>query len=452
MPGQRIKYVLEDIDPRELLVDANVREASVDVEFVGTIREWGILQPPVAVRTPGGSYRVRLGHRRVLGGIEAGEPSIQVLVIIPGPDDTEADITRIITQVIENQHRAGLTAAEEVGAIAELLDFGMPAGELRRRTGRPAPVIAAAKVVRASPAAMEAARVHQGLDILQLSALADFEDDPETREKLAGAGAQGDGPFRLALQKAKDDRADREALDQVRAELAAAGVTILTAGISYDYDLDYLAGPDGAKLTPETHRSCPGRAARVYSGYRRVSVTHYCTDPRAHGHRKLRSGGGSGAQQDAGERSRTVALNRDWRTAETVRRQWLRDLLARKRAPEGGLRFVIESLAMADGPLHRSLQRGHETARELLGLPEAGRWGPDRVTAVVELVSEAGDSRALVIALGLVLGAYEGSTDVQLWKSPASHSDIARYFEVLARWGHHLSDIERAIVEGRPPA
>jgi ParB family chromosome partitioning protein len=91
--------------------------------------------------------------------------------------------------------------------------------------------------------------------------------------------------------------------------------------------------------------------------------------------------------------------------------------------------------------------------RVLLGLPRAeNQWGPDRVTAVVELVGRASDSRALVIALGLVLGAYEGSTGVHVWRSPASHSDIARYFEVLARWGYQMSDIERSVVTGGPAA
>jgi ParB family chromosome partitioning protein len=177
----------------------------------------------------------------------------------------------------------------------------------------------------------------------------------------------------------------------------------------------------------------------------------YCLDPKTNGHRKR---GGDSDQHDPEaereQRRQTIAGNKDWRSAETVRRRWLRELVARKTAPKAALRFIIESLARGDGAVCPSLSGTHAMARHLLGLPNAEQYGPDRVAAVVELLSTANDSRAVVIALGLIIGAYEDSTGVHVWRSPAAHSDLARYFAAPASWGYEPSAIEQAVIDGEP--
>ena len=55
------------LDPRTLLVDVNVRHtATADKDLVASVREVGVLQPIIAVRTADGQVRVRYGHRRTL--------------------------------------------------------------------------------------------------------------------------------------------------------------------------------------------------------------------------------------------------------------------------------------------------------------------------------------------------------------------------------------------------
>ena len=54
------------LDPRSLLVDRNIREVRLDPDFVGSIKERGVLVPITAVRTADGHVRV---------GSDTGAPS-----------------------------------------------------------------------------------------------------------------------------------------------------------------------------------------------------------------------------------------------------------------------------------------------------------------------------------------------------------------------------------------
>src|SRR5262245_60730999 len=127
----------ELLDPRTLLVDVNVRQdVQLDKQFVATIRDHGVLVPIVAVDT-GDGVRVRFGHRRTLAAIEAGLDTVPVIVVDPGsgdPDSDAAQIDRLVTQYVENTHRAGLTAADEVEVAKQLTAFGLTANQIARRT------------------------------------------------------------------------------------------------------------------------------------------------------------------------------------------------------------------------------------------------------------------------------------------------------------------------------
>lgn len=56
-------------------------DVRLDPAFVASIKDLSVLVPIVAVRTAEGAVRVRLGNRRTLGAIEAGRPTVPVLVI-----------------------------------------------------------------------------------------------------------------------------------------------------------------------------------------------------------------------------------------------------------------------------------------------------------------------------------------------------------------------------------
>lgn len=445
--------IVEHHDPATLLVDLNIRALKPDKGLTDSIRDLGVLQPIIGYRTEAGAVRVRHGHRRTLAAIEAGRPSVPVIVVAAEAAGTTADIDRVLGQYAENTHRDGLNAADQAGVVTQLLDLGLTAAQVAKRTRIPKPAIAAARAVHGSAVAAEAAVTH-GLTLDQAAGVAEFDDDPDAVQALLEAALDGDVHVRHELQRLRDDRAYEQARAATAAELEAAGVTVIDTSPGWEKSLDLLASADGSSLDAETHKDCPGHVAvmtRYWADGGAVwGARWFCADPKANGHKKLRAASGKGAsgndvETEQAERRKVIEGNKSWRNAEIVRRQWLTEFLARKTAPDGAQRFIIESIAMADGPVRRGMDGNHGMAREFLGLPApASKWTSD-VAPVVDLVARASDARALVIALGLVLGAYEGETSVQTWRTPATSYGTARYFAALSGWGYALSAIEQTI-------
>lgn len=76
------------VDPKSLTIALNVRtDVRVDKEFVASVKELGILQPPMVVGNDAGSYDVVLGQRRVLAAVEAGLATIPVYLVAKSEAD-----------------------------------------------------------------------------------------------------------------------------------------------------------------------------------------------------------------------------------------------------------------------------------------------------------------------------------------------------------------------------
>ena len=196
----------EQLDPRTLLVDVNVRsDVQLDQQFVGTIKDHGVLVPIVAVDTTDG-VRVRFGHRRTLAAAEAGLDTVPVIVVHPDssdPDSNAAEIDRLITQHVENTHRAGLTTAEEVGVARQLAAFGLSVNQIARLTRTKRGDVARAVAVAESELAAKATERYD-LTLEQAATLAEFDDEPETVKTLVAAAKVGQ--FDHVAQQARDDR------------------------------------------------------------------------------------------------------------------------------------------------------------------------------------------------------------------------------------------------------
>ncbi len=187
---------VQNLDPRTLLVDANIRtQVTLGKDFVDSIRDLGVLVPIVAVRTSEGGIRVRLGNRRTLAAIEAGQLSVPVIVAGDESTGTTAEIERIIGQYHENTQRAALSDLDEVSVVATLFDLGVPAAQIARRTKMPKPKVAAAQKVAGSELATSATARYGFLTLDQAATLADFDDDPEALKALVAAAQQGPGSF-----------------------------------------------------------------------------------------------------------------------------------------------------------------------------------------------------------------------------------------------------------------
>jgi ParB family chromosome partitioning protein len=105
-------------------------------ELTASIKEIGILQPPVVRKVSEGRYELIMGERRFRAAKAAGLKSIPV-IIRQTPDN---ELLR--EALIENIHRSQLNPLEEAAAYAGLLtDFGCTHDELATKLGRSRPLI-----------------------------------------------------------------------------------------------------------------------------------------------------------------------------------------------------------------------------------------------------------------------------------------------------------------------
>ena len=104
-------------------------------ELVASIKEIGILQPPV-VRRAGNRYELIMGERRLRAAKLAGLSKIPVII-------RQTPNNELLREaLIENIHRAQLNALEEGAAYSQLLnDFNCTQEELARKLGRSRTVI-----------------------------------------------------------------------------------------------------------------------------------------------------------------------------------------------------------------------------------------------------------------------------------------------------------------------
>ena len=105
-------------------------------ELIASIKEIGILQPPVVRQTSPGKYELIMGERRLRAAKAAGLKTIPV-IIRQTPDN---ELLR--EALIENIHRSQLNPLEEGAAYAQLLnDFNCTHDELASKLGRSRPLI-----------------------------------------------------------------------------------------------------------------------------------------------------------------------------------------------------------------------------------------------------------------------------------------------------------------------
>lgn len=468
-----VEPTLALLDPASLLVDLNIREATLDKDFVASVKDHGVIEPIVAVRTEDGAIRVRHGHRRTLAAIQAAQATVPVF-IVGIEDNDEAD--RIARQWHENQHRAALTNVEQVLAVDQLALLGLSAAAIAKRLRSPKKHVESALSVRDSELARAATARYDFLTLEQSAVIAAFDDDTEVVKTLVAAARQGDVPFQRAAQAAREDRGRAAARAALLDSLTAAGVTVLDGRPDYRLRLDSLVDADGAPLDAHAHAQCAGHAAYLSEDWVRTGVSqpiapdgpdsetddddedagwqlawvpvYACTNPAEYGHAsrygnpRASATAGTGeadpAAADAAkeaarqERRTTLANNKAWREAEPIRRDWLRALATRKTAPKGAAALITAALSTDSYTIRKAMEAGVPLAADLLGLGSR--------EAIERAAAEATDARALLIALVVVLAAHEDATGVHSWRS--ADTATRRYFAWLADNGYPLSEVE----------
>ena len=105
-------------------------------ELAASIKEVGILQPPVVRSVAGGKYELIMGERRLRASKLAGLKTIPI-IIRQTPDN---ELLR--EALLENIHRSQLNSLEEAAAYQNLInDFNYTHDELATKIGKSRPVI-----------------------------------------------------------------------------------------------------------------------------------------------------------------------------------------------------------------------------------------------------------------------------------------------------------------------
>lgn len=116
--------------PRSVFDDETLQE------LAASIREIGILQPPVVRRSGDNQYELIMGERRLRAAKLAGLSTIPVII----RETSDNELLR--EALIENIHRSNLNSLEEAAAYNQMLsDFGLTHDELAKKIGKSRPVI-----------------------------------------------------------------------------------------------------------------------------------------------------------------------------------------------------------------------------------------------------------------------------------------------------------------------
>ena len=133
--GQQNEVAISAISPNPRQPRTHFDPVALD-ELIASIKEIGILQPPVVRQTTPGKYELIMGERRFRAAKAAGLKTIPV-IIRQTPDN---ELLR--EALIENIHRSQLNALEEAAAYSQLLtDFNYTHDELAQKLGRSRPLI-----------------------------------------------------------------------------------------------------------------------------------------------------------------------------------------------------------------------------------------------------------------------------------------------------------------------
>ncbi|WP_380162661.1 ParB/RepB/Spo0J family partition protein [Kineococcus sp. R86509] len=195
-----------------------------------------------------------------------------------------------------------------------------------------------------------------------------------------------------------------------------------------------------------------------------LGTERWCTNPAAHGYtdqNPLYSNGyGSSLRKKAqdmepaeraaasAERRDVIQSNKAWDSAQTVRRAWLQTFLGRKTPPKGSGHFLAVALLLDLGLLADASKTRHQVTASLSLSKTPAEHGSMTLlrTAAAKTMT---DQRGTVIALGVVLSAYEAVTHRGSWRRV--DDSTRRYLEFLSANGYELSTVEHRAC-GHPTA
>jgi ParB family chromosome partitioning protein len=197
-------------------------------ELIASIKEIGILQPPVVRRVGSDRYELIMGERRFRAAKAAGLTKIPV-IIRQTPDN---ELLR--EALIENIHRSQLNPLEEAAAYAGLLtDFGCTHDELAAKLGRSRPLISNMLRLLNLPATVQRKVAAGVISAGHARALLGLSDEKEI-EKLANR-IVAEGLSVRATEEIVATAGPAKKAGKAKAKVGISGTALASAELLSDY-------------------------------------------------------------------------------------------------------------------------------------------------------------------------------------------------------------------------
>lgn len=475
-------------NPVDLVLDVNVRTViDLDAEFLNSIREHGVLQPPTGWRDEHGVIYIEIGQRRSLAAAQLKLPTIPV--IVKPRADVEAE--KMLAQLVENDRRQSLRDSEHAAAYQQLTLFGLKPDDIAKRTGTKRDTVrAAVKILKEQPEALQVMKEHPvTLDVA--AQLLEFEAHPDLIEQISAVVAVEPGKLAHEIAAARDEVAKRFLRDAEIAQLEAEGIRHLSDEdlpspadweLLADLEEVFVPGESNIRsLSPEEALPLGGLSATLYWGQDWVSGKgwifgwrreYYVTEPRLHGYvpaeefEEQEAVDNRTPEQIAEQerleaetaRAREEAAEKDrlWVLAQQVRREWIQDtLLHPQRKLPAGTGMVVLDIYLGDGggsvDKVENYSDAAETAAVLLGIvgdaskvPSPGFWAESSKLAKLQVF------RDLATGLGherVMLALALGKIEVHLARHRSDWASWVKYLSLLQSWGYTFAAVEQELVD-----
>jgi ParB family chromosome partitioning protein len=496
----------------------------LDDEFLNSIAENGVLVPVVVVQlntdTPDTeaepAFELKMGHRRHAGARSGGIESIPALILDPSLREAGQDY---IEQLIENDasFRRALSPLEQADALFGALEEGASIATVARRTGRSKEQVsqaaeAAKRLGQGTRTVLEASDAYD-LDLEVLAALGEFDDDPDAVARLIEAHQHGTFPYQLSQERT--DRAERTAREARRGELKRDGIRLWEDASNLPPRaqwLEDLVDADGEDLDQAAHVRCPGHAV-VWDDTGSAdpaAVAALCLNPAAYSHytpgtepaaqtaptaadstgdeaedsedeqdetedeeaRRAAAEEAERARAEAEakaaaeneqrrrEHHRKLAGNKAYRAAIEARRDFLRQLIARKSAPKPLAAWVTRTLLSCPKPVQSWTGDVGRSAilADLLAVSTDDSKAASADDRAMWTGSTATPTRLLFVNFAVLAACYEKRIekantwrqDQPDWDTEEIRADARVYLKFLGELGHQLSPVERNVIDDTP--
>ena len=495
------------LDPGSIIIGSNVRTDLPDAkEFRRSIKERGVLEAVTVYRNDEGQHVCLRGQRRTVEAASVGTPTGLIPArVVAKPE--EAD--RIVDQMVENIHRAGMRETEIVAGVEELTLVGVSAAQIAKRLSVPRPTVNAALAV--TKADQSRNRLDSGdLTLAEAAIFAEFEHDPEAVERLERRLRWGHGLDHEA-QRLRDEATERAEYAAEGERLRGDGLPVLTAEEATEVQatavaIEDLRTPEGEPVPVEDWASVTGAAVILTEEWdypepattdsadgdsdetdeqtdeqtdedaeeedpepvKVFTATWVVTDveasgliygSRSHGSASdLGSNEGAGAASDGAdaaraeeaeakrqERRTVIANNKAWVSAETVRRDWLAGFLTRKSAPKGAEALICEAVLTGNYTLSKAMDHRHPMLFKLLGIDVPSGYYGAGYEECQKIATKASTPKGATMT---VLAAVLAAWEDSTGKQTWRNPTgwDARVLGALAEWGYEPSDVERLLL------